>query len=295
MIRTANYNFHQPKQPTNQTKTIMLNPSTTIIPTRKAYDSLVALNCSGSKELLKSPLHFQAYLRREQSDSKALRMGSFIHALVLEPSEVEGRFATAPEVDRRTKDGKAAYEAFAATSLGKTILSPDETDVCLKVAASMRATQAELGVTFIKTELMFSVDYNGVLLKCAIDALGDDGFIYDLKSAESSSVKDFKSSVFAYRYHLQAVMYRMAYEAAFNTRLKGFRFIVTEKTDPFASACYELGPEFMSLALMDFEIALAAYKSCMALGEWPGYGSAPQVIDIASKPSAPASIPIQFA
>ena len=46
-----------------------------IIQHRVLYDGIQALNYSGSKELLKSPAHYQAYLNQEREETKALRMG----------------------------------------------------------------------------------------------------------------------------------------------------------------------------------------------------------------------------
>jgi len=265
-----------------------------IIKTRADYDATKAINCSGMKELLKSPAHYKASLNADRTESKALRVGSLVHHIVLEEVPAHEKYAVTPDgLDRRTKEGKAAYEVFVASSVGKTIVSADEWDMCDRVAGSMIKARESLGVTFTATELMFSVDYCGTILKSAIDAVGSDGYLYDLKTSEDASAKGFLQSVRSYRYNLQAYFYRLAYEAAFGERIKGFRFIVAEKEAPFEFAIYELGPELMTYAAMDFEAGLKAYKSCVALDEWPGYGSEVKVLDI----NAPAksATPIQFA
>lgn len=267
-----------------------------IIIDRKSYDATNALNYSGAKELLKSPAHYKAYLNTPREETKALRVGSFVHHLALEGDRtpVGQKFAAIPEgIDRRTKEGKAAYEAFNAASAGKTIITSEEWEMGHLVADAMLRAKTSLGVNFTSTEFMFSVDYCGVKLKCAIDALGDDGYLYDLKTTEDASPRGFLQSVRNYRYNLQAHFYRTAYEAAFGTRVKGFRFIAAEKQSPFEFAIYEVGPELTTSAIFDFEQLLKTYKSCVALDEWPGYGSEVKVIDIASK--AATSEPIKFA
>lgn len=264
-----------------------------IIKTRAEYDATVAINCSGMKHLLKSPAHFKASQTAEKTESKALRMGSLVHHIVLESTPATDKYAATPEgIDRRTKEGKAAYSAFEADAVGKTILAADEWQTCEKVANSMMKAQLAIGVTFTATELMFSVDYCGTTLKSAIDAVGDDGYLYDLKTAEDASPKGWLQSARNYRYGLQAHFYCLAYEVAFGIKPKGFRFIVGEKEPPFEYAIYELGPQLMSYAVSDFEAGLKSYKSCVALDEWPGYGSDIKVIDIFTK-AAPE--PIQFA
>ena len=79
-----------------------------IIATRKEYDAIHALNYSGAKELLKSPLHYKHYLAAERKETPALRVGSLTHAKVLEPHNAITNFTIAPDVDRRTKDGRLA-------------------------------------------------------------------------------------------------------------------------------------------------------------------------------------------
>lgn len=263
-----------------------------IINTRKEYDALAALNYSGSKELLKSPAHYRAYITAPREETKALRIGSFVHSAVLEGNAVTAdKFAALPEgIDRRTKEGKAAYEAFVAATSGKTILNTEEWTLGNNVANAMLKARAAIGVTFTKTEFMFSTDYCGVKLKCAIDALGDDGYLYDLKTTEDASPRGFLQSVRNYRYNLQAHFYRLAYEAAFKTRVNGFRFIAAEKEAPYEFSVYELGPELMTQASFDFEKAVSTYKSCVALDEWPGYGSDVKVIDLSAKPTASEGI-----
>lgn len=263
------------------------------IDTRKDYDALSALNFSGAKELLKSGLHYQAYLKRERKETPALRIGSLTHAIVLEPDTVVSRYATAPELDRRTKDGKAAYEAFVAASAGKTVVSAEEYATAEGVAQSMRRAIDELGITFTATELMATVDYNGVPLKSAIDAVGSDGYLYDLKTAECASARAFLQSVRSYSYNLQAHFYRTVYNIQTGIRPLGFRFIVAEKSEPYAWAIYEVGPELSAFAVMEFEDAVKRYRSCTELDAWPGYPSEVQVVDINAKSAA--ATPINFA
>ena len=263
------------------------------IPDRQTYNALAALNFSGSKELLKSGAHFQAYLNRQQEETKALRLGSLTHALVLEPDAVESRFAAAPECDRRTKDGKAIYEAFVAGAAGKTVLSAEEFELAQNVAKSMRRARESLAIRFVATEVMLSVEYNGTLLKSAIDAVGSDGYLYDLKTTECASARGFLQSVRSYSYNLQAHFYRLVYQAATGERVRGFRFIVAEKSEPWAWAIYEIGPELMTFAAFEFEEAVVKYRSCKELDAWPGYPSEVQVVDINSKSAAVT--PINFA
>jgi exodeoxyribonuclease VIII len=264
----------------------------TTIKTRDEYRALPALNYSGAKELLKSPAHYKAYLIKPNEETKALKIGTAVHASVLQPDVALATYALAPEVDRRTKDGKAAWETFVAANAGKVVLTEDEAVLIAGVAASMLATLKTLGVSFTATELMLTGDYCGTPLKVAIDAVGSDGYLYDLKTTEDASPKGFLQSVRVYRYALQAYLYRLVYEQATGNKVRGFRFIATEKAGDgfYPSAVYELGPELMTYAIADFNAAATLYKTCAALDEWPAYPVEVQTIDVNAPAKAATSI-----
>jgi hypothetical protein len=269
------------------------------IKTRAEYDALPALNYSGSKVLIsKNPAAYKAYIDAPREETKALRIGSLTHALVLEPEVVSSRFAMLPDdIDRRTKAGKEAFEAFTLGAAGKSVVPAEDWGICANVAVSMVKAIAALGLNITATELMLTVDYCGVRLKSAIDAIATDKngdeWIIDLKTTgDEASPKAFLNTARSYRYPLQSHFYRTVYQAETGKRVRGFIFIVTEKEPPFLSASYQIGPELMTYAAMDFEQAVAAYKGCTALDEWPGYPSEVVEIDI---PSKTAATPISFA
>jgi exodeoxyribonuclease VIII len=258
---------------------------------RNEYRAFPALNQSAAKHLLKSPAHYQAYINTPQEETKALRFGTFVHAAVLEPDTLNDLYATAPEVDRRTKEGKETWAAFATANAGKTILDAEESAIGHLVAASARHALKTHGVVFDATEVMFHVDYCGVPLKAAIDGVCGD-YLWDIKTTDDASPAGMLKAIRNYRYNLQAYWYRLVYELATGRRPLGFRFLFVEKEPPFSWAIAEVGPELMSYAVSDFEKAITLYKECSASGVWPSYPEEVQVIDIKSTTTA---APINFA
>jgi exodeoxyribonuclease VIII len=258
---------------------------------RKTYRAFQALNQSAAKHLLTSPAHYQAYINTPQEETKALRFGTFVHSAILEPHTLNDLYATAPEVDRRTKEGKETWAAFQTANVGKTILDAEESAVGHLVAASARHALKRLGVEFDATEVMYHVDYNGVPLKAAIDGVAGD-YLWDIKTTDDASAAGMLKAIRNYRYNLQAYWYRLVYELATGKRPLGFRFLFVEKEPPFATAVCEIGPELMSWAIADFEKALTTYKACVESGVWPAYSDEIQVIDVKSTTTA---APITFA
>ncbi len=260
------------------------------IPDRQTYDKTEALNYSGAKALLISGLHYQQYLKRDQEQTPALILGSAIHCAVLQPDLYASLYATAPEgIDRRTTAGKAAWAEFATLNAGKTILKAEDALTVDQMSVAARELLAKHKVTIARAEVMYAVDYCGCPLKSAIDLISEDGYIWDLKSCLDASPKGFLAAVRSFRYNLQQHFYRTVYEIETKERPRGFRFACVEK-ETMATAVYELGPELTSYAIADFEKAVTLYKSCSALGEWPGYSDEVQTIDLAAKPSAATNI-----
>jgi hypothetical protein len=259
---------------------------------RNEYRAFPALNQSAAKILVgNSPAHYQAYIRMPQEETKALRFGTFVHSAILEPHTLNDLYATAPDVDKRTKQGKEDWAAFATANAGKTILDAEESAIGHLVASSARFALKRLGVEFDATEVMYQVDYNGVPLKAAIDGVAGD-YLWDIKTTDDASPAGMLKSIRNYRYNLQAYWYRLVYELATGRRPLGFRFLFVEKEPPFATAVCEIGPDLMSWAVADFEKAVTLYKACTESGVWPSYPEEIQVIDVKSTTTA---APINFA
>jgi len=260
---------------------------------RKEYRAFPALNQSAAKHLLVSAAHYQAYINAPQEETKALRFGTYVHAAVLEPDTLGDLYATAPECDRRTKEGKEIWAAFSTANKGKTILDAEESATGHLVASSARHALKVHGVTFDETEVMYHVDYNGIPLKAAIDGVAGD-YLWDIKTTEDASAAGMLKAIRnpQYKYNLQAYWYRIVYELATGKRPLGFRFLFVEKEPPFATAVCEIGPELMSWAVADFEKAVNLYRECSASGVWPASPAAVQVIDVKSTTTA---TPITFA
>jgi exodeoxyribonuclease VIII len=94
-----------------------------------AYHGGPGVSKSGLDLIARSPLHYWTrYLDPQRTPTEptpSMRLGTAIHTAVLEPGEFAKRHHVAPVVDRRTKDGKAAWEAAlaAAEDAGAELIS----------------------------------------------------------------------------------------------------------------------------------------------------------------------------
>ena len=104
------------------------------------YNQMKALNYSGAKQILVSPAHYQAWLDEVREETPALKLGRLVHLASLEPEVFDRTVRLMPECDRRTKEGKAIFEAFTATlKAGEECLKKDEMDEVMAIAGKQVA------------------------------------------------------------------------------------------------------------------------------------------------------------
>ena len=247
----------------------------------EAYHADVSrISKSGLDLISKSPAHFYArYLdpnRETSAPTPAMRLGSLTHSFVLEYDTFFNNYVIAPELNKRTNDGKAAWAAFEQANAGKTVITLDEYDHAKKIRdAVMAHPAAAMLLKKGKSEQVFhfTEPKTGVHCKIKPDFLSEDtGFIVDLKTTTDASAKEFGRSAFNYRYHVQGAFYGDGIYYATNQQVKGFVFIAVEKDPPFAVAVYYLDQQAIELGREAYLNDLETYKKCVQTGAWPAYG-----------------------
>ena len=91
----------------------------------------------------RSPVEYAArfvhhtMLHPEPTPAKCL--GAALHALVMEPDRYDELTAVAPDVDRRTKEGKASWSQFLAEAGQRTVITEEQNEIVTKMAKSVLA------------------------------------------------------------------------------------------------------------------------------------------------------------
>lgn len=241
------------------------------------YHRSPGISNSGLTLFAKSPAH---YKERPDKRTKAMKFGTICHAAVLEPDFFARRYAIEPKIDRRTKEGKATAAAFAAENEGKEIVSADDAAIIKGIAASvLRHPEARrIMEATIATEVSIFAAHEptGLLLRSRIDIETEDEAA-DLKTSEDSW--DWGRAVFNYRYHVQAPFY-MDNLARVGREKRAFKFIVVEKTPPYAVVVHVLGEPSIQLGRETYERQLDYFRQCVEFDSWPSYATAIQTTDV---------------
>ena len=263
------------------------------------YHGGPGISKSGLDLIARSPLHYwSAYLdpnRVPREETDAMRLGTAIHAAVLEPDVFASGYMPAPKVDRRTKEGKEVHAYWASTLQPDDIrCKADEYDNALSYADALKAAMARYNIVPVATEVMLKADYM-VPIKGSLDLIAEDGYIYDIKTtAEEATPKGFgRQLIWSDDFKLQAAWYLLLCKLNFGVRPKGFRFLVVEKEAPFLTAVFELHPDLIAEGETLMMSAIKAFEVCKSFNEWPAYPT--EVITIARPQSTAAIAPINFA
>ncbi len=246
--------------------------------TNAEYHAHPAVSKSDLDLINRSPLHFITAKKYPAEPTESLLLGSVVHKLVLEPDTFSEEFAAAPEINRRTKSGKAEFEAFMQENAGKTVISADMYDRSLTIADSVRKhpVAAKLLSGGQAEQSFFWTDREtGVQCKCRPDYLRDK-LVIDLKTTSDASPEAFEKSACSYRYHVQAWWYLHGLKCN-NFDVRDFVFIAVEKTPPYAVCVYAADDSMLDLGERQALENLRTYAQCTQSGIWYGYDSKPQI------------------
>jgi exodeoxyribonuclease VIII len=193
------------------------------------------LSASALKAFAKSPNHYLEYVTAERTTTPALLLGSLVHCMILEPSEVEKRYVVEPEVDRRTKVGKEQYTAFLSTCEGKETVKQDVFDTALKMQIAVTQTAAPIFQTPGKAEVETRGEIGGFPFLAYLD-YETERSVFDVKTTQDASPAAFQREAYNYGYHLQGAVYTLLTG-------KPFYWVAVEKTAPYNVAVYQQSKE----------------------------------------------------
>ena len=247
------------------------------------YHKASGVSKSQLDQMAKSPAHYLASLTTPRKETPAMRVGSIFHGMVLEPERV--KIAVAPVCDKRTKDGKATWEAFCQDNAGAEIVTAEEGEMLSGMAASVQAHPAASallsGPGIAEGSAWWCDEQSGELCRCRPDFYRQDlGIIVDLKTTEDASPSGFARSVWKYAYHRQAAFYADGVGSSTGDIVKGFVFVCVEKSAPFATAVYSLDMQGEEAGRVSYRELLLNLADCKINRNFPAYSNKIEIISL---------------
>lgn len=268
------------------TRASIANSSIVFDMSNEKYHSMPAVSSSQLKEVLRSPAHYFAkYVADDREPTEAtadMQLGSAAHVLFLEPQLFDREVVVAPECDRRTKVGKAAWEQFSELSQGKIIITADQLKSVQGMVLSLRAHPFNRIVMEGKGHREASIFYRDLESGLACRVRPDyhiapcadwpNGLILDLKTTEDARPAAFSRKIANLGYHTSAAMYCDGFQAYYQTDTRPeFLWLVIERSRPYACAAYQATDETLFIGHAKKREALELIAHCQRMGQWPSY------------------------
>ena len=239
------------------------------------YHTLPGISGTGLWDLNRSPLHFQTKRENPVVPTPAMRFGSLFHTACLEPETFHERYIKAPKIDKRTKEGKAAWADFCQSNAGKDPVESDEFDQLCAMIDSVWSNP--LSKEFLigdmkELSLLWRDEVTDAMCRGRPDVILDGGeTLVDLKTTDDARAESFVKNVANFGYHLQMSHYADGIYHLTGTQPAGVFFFVVERNPPFQVKVHKASAEMISKGHDRRWELLQTYQRCIMTNEWPGY------------------------
>ncbi len=252
------------------------------------YYALRGVNHTTLERMRRSPAHARQEALHPKEPTPALALGHAFHVRLLEPARFLLEYVTGPQINRRTKIGRAVWARWEQENVGRFLLKPEEAALYHRMAAAVLAhpiaSQLLGGRGASELAFVWRDLETALLCKGRVDRVGELAgwpFVVDTKSTRDASPRAFAADVARYGYHRQLAYYRAGLEAL-RPAPRRAAIIAVEKEPPFALAVYELAERALEQGEREFREALRRYRACVESGMWPGYGDGLETLDLPS-------------
>ncbi len=230
------------------------------------YLALDAVSASALKQVADCP----AKVGMTKEQSAAMALGSLTHCAILEPDELERRYA----VTDLERSGTKAWQAAEDEADGRELIKRAEWNAALRMRDAVWAhptARALLAGAVTERTLIWQDGETGLRCKARLDAASPLGGPVDVKTATSAHPREWARQAARLRYHWQAAHYLTGC-IALDQPAEAFPFVVVESSPPYIVAVYELDEESLSAGYRQARQAIRKFAECRRTNTWPDYG-----------------------
>ena len=223
----------------------------------------------------KSPAHLRHEMDNPPEPTPAMVLGTAVHLAVLQPDLFRTEYVKAPDVDRRTKAGKALWAEYAAEWGEDRMLRADDYDLCLAMRDAVYthpvARKLLDGASAREQSAVWVDPTTGLTCKGRFDAVCEDtGAIVELKTTSDASPTVFPRSIYRYGYYIQGAHY-LSGAQTLGIKVDLFPIIAVESEPPHCVAVYQVEDLAIKAGLDELRPLMETYARCQESGVWPGY------------------------
>lgn len=214
----------------------------------------------------------------KQDDTTDMSFGRSLHAFILDGETAFSQgVAIRPDVNLRTKDGKAQIEAFLQANTGKDIISADDYEAIKSMAAAVNTHPLAghmINEGNNEVSIFWTDPFSGINCKARPDKVtSSQSVIIDLKKTRDASERGFTRSILQYGYHRQAAFYLDGMKKVTGNNYDIFALIAVEDKAPFRVEVYTLSPEFIEYGRQEYRRLISIECQCRNENNWPNYNN----------------------
>jgi hypothetical protein len=236
------------------------------------YHARDSISASRLKLLRESPRVYEASVllsKMPHNETPAMKLGTAIHAKVLEPDAFCEAYAYCPPEcsDKRTK----AYKEWAATA-GDRIPLNEADGTTIHTAAAALTMHPIAGKIIRAAELTEgSVTYtdpeSGADCRFRFDGIAGP-IVFDIKTIAECSMDKISRAIWDFGYHIQAAHYLAGLETLDPSTDWRFMFLFVETSEPWRVRVVELGPSEIQLGRFERAALIRDLLARTASGDW---------------------------
>lgn len=234
------------------------------------YGKIGAINASTLKRYLSSDAAHAKFTADNGLDSKAVKMGSAKHDILLSPNEFNSTYAIYenPYKDFRTKASRESYQAFKEQNEGKICLTTIEAAEVFATRNAIRKAYASL-LDNSDLELTITGEFMGKPSKARIDVLGSK-VIIDLKTTTDIGIEFCRKRIADHLIFAQKAFYRYHVARALGVEESSLSCVVlfVENNTNFLR-WWPIPEHDLQLGMRLMQLAMAEHLICLDENAWP--------------------------
>jgi len=237
--------------------------------TNTQYHKSGGISSSDFRLLEISPLHLE-HKELFQLEGDALKLGTLVHALVLEPETFEDFYAVENFEGSNANKNSGLYKEARATwleSVGdRTVVPVDMWRKAEAMATRVLAISGRLLSDGIAEESFFVDDPEfEVRRKCRPDYLRDDGVLADIKTSRNGSPYEFAKSIAAFGYARQMAYYADTLRMA-GREVTACIIVAVDTTAPYMVRVYRLDDAAIEAGRQNYRRLLESWREYRQTG-----------------------------
>lgn len=244
------------------------------------YHAGPGLSRSDMVKLLDNPYRYY-HSKTHQTEfvkTDAMRIGSLVHTLALEPHQFDSHFFEFDDATKRDKRSQTYQDILAEAGKRDDVKSKEV--VKAQAMADMLAINPlirELQNTgYIEQSIYFTVEVidqygirHYVLVKCRPDWMAPP-IVIDVKTIDQLSEYKYKNHVIDFGYHIQAALIIDGIKAVTGIDVEHFIDVYVEKTEPHVTQAVKMGENFIAQGRALYQEALQMFVNCTVEQNWQG-------------------------